>query len=108
MLHIVSRSSEAAVIAAARRSSAASGGRAVVGREQRRPLVGRHAGVGGEAAEVEERRVEAGILPVDEPEPVAVVDEVGGQKVVVPEDDLDRPGRRLQPLGRRREAREVA
>ena len=62
----------------------------------------RQLAVRGEAAEVEERRVEAGIVPVDQPQPLAVVDEVGGQQVVVAEDELDRPDGPLQPLGARR------
>src|SRR3546814_10072561 len=36
--------------------------------------------VGSEAAEVEERRVEAGIVPVDQPEPLAIVEKVGRQQ----------------------------
>ena len=32
-----------------------------------------------EIGEIEERRVEAPIVPVDEPEPLAVVDEIRGQ-----------------------------
>ena len=58
--------------------------------------------VGGEAAEIEERGVEAGVFPVDQPEALAVVDEVGGQQVVVAEDDVDRAERRLEALRRRR------
>src|SRR3546814_18433048 len=46
--------------------------------------------VGSEAAEVEERRVEAGIVTVDQPEPLAIVEIVGRQQVFVDEDKFNR------------------
>src|SRR5215510_7357004 len=46
--------------------------------------------VRAEVAEVEQRAVEARIVPVDEPEAFAVVDEVRRQQIVMTEDDVDR------------------
>src|SRR3954447_12665952 len=48
-----------------------------------------------EVAEVEERVAHAGVLPVDEPQPVAVVEQVGRQQVVVAQRGLER---RRRPL----------
>lgn len=45
--------------------------------------------VGAEVAQVEERRVEAGVVPIEEPEALSVIDEVGGEQVVVAEGELD-------------------
>ena len=42
--------------------------------------------------EVEERVAHAGVLPVDDPDPLAVVDEVGVEQVVVAGPQLDRRG----------------
>ena len=55
--------------------------------------------VRSEAAKVVERTVEAGILPVDQPHPIAVVDEVRGVEIVVAEDDLDRTHHRFEVRG---------
>ena len=64
---------------------------AEIGRQH--PLFLRHVElvVGGEVGEIEERRVEAGIVPVDQPDAGAVVDEIAGEQVVVAEDEIDRP-----------------
>ncbi len=78
-----------------------------VGFEQGGALVGVHAGVGGEAAEVEQGRVEAGVFPVDQPEPVAVVEDVGRQQVVVAEHDLDRADGRFERVGSGQQRRQV-
>ncbi len=43
--------------------------------------------VDGEVAEVEPAVAHPRVLPVDEPDPVGRVDEVGGEEVVVAEDD---------------------
>src|SRR5262249_18313733 len=45
--------------------------------------------VGAEVAEVEQRAVEAGIVPVDQPQTAPVVDEVRRQQVVVAEYEID-------------------
>jgi hypothetical protein len=67
------------------------------------PIVGcGEASVGGEIREIEHRRAESAILPVDQPETRAVVDEVAGQEVVMAEDDRERHLRRLQRVGERR------
>ena len=92
-------------MAAARRRSPSSSGPVEIGLEQpasrsagaarcwRRGRRGRTAGV------------EAGIVPVDQPQPPAVVDEVGGQQIVVAEHDVDRTDGALEPLRRAREDR---
>ena len=61
-----------------------------------RSSVASNAVVGGEIGEIEQRRVEAGIVPVDQPEPLAVVDEIGGQQIVVAEDDRQAAPARLR------------
>ena len=82
--------------------------RAEIGGEQFVGFVGRHAGVGGDAGEVEHRRVEAGIFEVDQPQPLAVVEEVGRQQIVVAEDDRQRLLRLLQLVGEREIAGQFA
>jgi len=61
-----------------------------VGGEEDLVLLGVQVVVDAEVAEVEERVAHAGVLPVDNPDPLAVVDEVGVQKVVVAWARLDR------------------
>ena len=60
--------------------------------------------VRSEIGEVEERRVEARIIPIDQPEPLAVIDEIPGEKVVVAKGDVDRADEPLEPRGRSHEA----
>src|SRR5215469_8400487 len=59
-------------------------------------VLGRDLVVGAEIAKVEERAVEAGIIPVDEPEPRPVIDEVRWQQIVMAIDDVDRADGGLQ------------
>ena len=58
--------------------------------------LGRGFAIRGESAYVEQRRIEAGIFPVDQPEPRAVVEQIGGEHVVVAEHDIDRADRLFQ------------
>jgi hypothetical protein len=60
--------------------------------------------VDGEVGQVEEHVAHPGVLPVDDPDPVAVVDEVRGQQVVVARPLGDRAARPLHE--RRRLVRE--
>ncbi len=60
----------------------------------------------GEVREVEGGVTHAGVLPVDDPEPLAGVDEVRRQQVVVARNERDRPRRRLDPVGDRLRSRE--
>ena len=53
--------------------------------------------VGGKAAEIEQRRVEPGIFPVHQPQPLAVIDEIGGEQIVVAEHDVDRADGSFEP-----------
>src|SRR5882724_1697567 len=52
--------------------------------------------VRAEVAEIEERAVEARVVPIDEPQALPVVDEVARQQVIVAEHDIDRSGHRLE------------
>ena len=63
------------------------------------------AGLAGDVAELEAGLVHARVLVVDEPDPVAVVDEVGGEQVVVARHQrlVARPHRVLERLDQRRE-----
>ena len=63
---------------------------AVVGEQQHLVLVGRELVVDAEVAEVEERVAHPGVLPVDDPDPCPVVDEVGVEQVVVAGPQLER------------------
>jgi hypothetical protein len=80
MLHIASRKSDAHCMAAWERRKLQTGfaskyGRAVHGR------LGRiESGVGGNARKVEHGGAETGILEVDQPEPVAIVNELAGNR----------------------------
>ena len=47
--------------------------------------------VGRQIGEIEQGRVGAGVIPIDEPEPMSVIEEIGGEKIAVAKDDLDRP-----------------
>ncbi len=58
-------------------------GAAVVGGHERSERIGVQAAFPGDVAELEARVVVARVLVVDQPDPVAVVDEVGRQQVVV-------------------------
>ena len=73
---------------------------AVVGRQQDRVLVRRQLVVDAEVAQVEERVAHPGVLPVDDPDPLAVVDEVGVEQVVVAGAQLDRAARRASSIRR--------
>ena len=64
----------------------------VVGGEQDPVLGGGQLVVDAEVAEVEERVAHPRVLPVDDPDPGAVVDEVGVEQVVVAGPQLDRGG----------------
>ena len=67
-----------------------------------KPLLERRvkAVVRGEIGEVEERRVEARVVPIDQPEPLAVIDQIPGEEIVVAKCDLDRPDEALEPARR--------
>jgi hypothetical protein len=39
-----------------------------------------------------------GIFEIDQPEPVAVIQEIGGQEIIVAEDDRQRRLRRFKPV----------
>ena len=62
---------------------------AEIGRQHPTFLLGCELVVRSEIGEVEKRGVETGVVPIDEPQPRAVVDEVGGEKVVVREHHVD-------------------
>ena len=104
MLHIASRSSDAVSIAWLLHPQRIVDRTLVVGLEQELAARLVELAVRREAAEIEERRVEPGIVPIDQPELAPVIDEVAGQEIVVAEHQLDRsdaglePGRRLRPL----------
>ena len=68
--------------------------RLAISGQQARSWSSSEAGVGRDVGQVEEGMADAGIFPVDQPEPMAVVDDVGRQQVVVAE---DRPERRDPP-----------
>ena len=72
------------------------GGGAEIGGEEGAGLGGVEAGIGGEIGEIEHGGAEAGIFVVDQPETLAVVDEIGGQQVVVAEGDGQRRSGRLR------------
>ncbi len=55
--------------------------------------------VGGKAAKIEKRRVEAGIIPIDQPQPLAVIEEIRRQQVVMAEGDLEGTGFAFEPVG---------
>ena len=65
---------------------------AVVGRQQVRVLVAGQLVVDAEVAEIEERVAHPGVLPVDDADPGAVVDEVRVEQVVVTRPQLERVG----------------
>jgi hypothetical protein len=67
----------------------------------------RRSAVRGEAPDIEQRRVEAGIFPVDQPQPLAVVEQIAGEHVIVAEDNVDRSDRLFQALHHLREGRQV-
>src|SRR5262249_55909319 len=52
--------------------------------------------VRAEVAEIEQRAVETGIVPVDQPQTASVVDEVRRKQVVVAEYEIDRPDHGLE------------
>ena len=87
---MVSRRSDAAVMAAARRRNSIVNGLAEIEAQGLLRLLGGKLAVGGEAAQIEQRRIEPGILPVHEPQPLPVIDEVGRKQIIVAEHDLDR------------------
>src|SRR5258705_3076718 len=58
-----------------------------IGFEQTPILCRREAAVRPEVREIEHRGAESAVFPIDEPESIAVVDEVAGQQVVMAEDD---------------------
>ena len=60
----------------------------------------------GKVGEIEQRAVESGIVPVDQPQPLTCVDEICGEQVIVPEQDIDPADRALQLLGNSEEARQ--
>src|SRR5262249_26899489 len=62
--------------------------------------------VRAEVAEVEQRAVEAGIVPVDQPQTASVVDEVRRQQVVVAEYKIDRPDHGLEVVRKFKQARQ--
>jgi hypothetical protein len=54
--------------------------------------------VGGEVGQIKERRIVTGIFPVDEPEAIPLIDEVGGEQVVVAQREFNRANGALQRL----------
>src|SRR6202140_2597330 len=44
--------------------------------------------VRGQVGEVEQRRVKSGVFPVDQPQALTVVDQIGGEQIVVTEHDV--------------------
>jgi hypothetical protein len=65
-------------------------GDAVIGGQQRRILLRAELVVDAEVAEVEERIAHARILPVHDPDPCSVIDEIGCEQVVVARAQLHR------------------
>ena len=65
-------------------------GRSLVRLQEDGVLGRREAVVDREVPEIEERIPEARVLPVEDPDPVPVVDEIGIEQVVVAGPDLDR------------------
>jgi hypothetical protein len=63
---------------------------AEIGFEQHALLVIREAAIGGDIGEVEQRRAEAAIFPIDEPEPLPIVEKIAGEKIVMTEHDRKR------------------
>jgi hypothetical protein len=68
-----------------------------IGVEQPAIVLGREVAVHRDVGEVEHRRAESSVLPIDQPQARTVVDEVSRQQVVVAE---DRRQRHLHPLQR--------
>ncbi len=62
-------------------------------------------GVGREVGQVEEGMADAGIFPVDQPEALAVIDQVGRQQVVVAQDGSERRDPPGQAIARPRAGR---
>ncbi len=63
-----------------------------VGLQERRVAVRVQLVIDREVAEIERRVAHSGVLPVDDPKPVSIVDEVGVQQVVVAGPKLHRRG----------------
>ena len=70
------------------------------------PLV--EAAVGRQVGQIEKRRAETSVIPVDQPEPRAVVQDVARQQVVVTEDQRNIPDCRFQLLGYLQQLRQIA
>ena len=69
-------------------------------------LIGK-AAVGGDVGEIEQRRAEAAVFPVDEPQTLAVVEEVAGEKIMMAEHDRLRELAVLEHIGKLHELRKV-
>ena len=81
---------------------------AEIGAEQRLGLSLTHLGVGGSACEVEHGSAEARVFEVDEPQALAVIEEIGGQQVMVAKDDGKRQLRRLESIRHCKQARQFS
>ena len=73
-------------------------GLAEIEAEHRVGLLPGELAVRDEPAEIEERRVESGVFPVNDPKTLPVIDKVARKHVVMPEYDLDRAGDGFEPL----------
>src|SRR5262249_25409934 len=74
---------------------------AAVSAEQRLVTGGIETVVDREVRDVERRVAHAGVLPVDDPEPVGAPNEVRREEVVVAGTEVDRPAPPLDPVGGR-------
>ena len=108
MDHMVSRKAAAQRMAEYLRRMRVVGRAFVVGFQQLQFVLLGEPGHGGHACKVEQRRAEAAIFPVDQPDPLAVVDEVGRQEVVVAEHQIDHADLAFEGFGDRHVAVKVA
>jgi hypothetical protein len=68
-------------------------------------LLGRKLAVGGKSAQIEKRRIESGIFPVNEPKPLSIIDEVCRKQIVVTEHNVDRSHGGFETRGPREKVR---
>ena len=73
--------------------------RAEIGGEQCRFQIAGEFVVRGGVGQIKEWRVEACIIPIDQPQAVPLVDKIRGQHIVMTEDHIDGADRRFQLLG---------
>src|SRR5258708_35016058 len=67
----------------------------ITGQELRLQL-GSERVVGRQIGQIEQRAVEPGVVPVDEPQPLTIIDEIGSEQIVVAKHDRDRPDGELE------------